>query len=113
MTPHLAGMTCPLCNSSLAMPMHEPPIDGDVFVCPGCIAVSGLVGSDCVALSEAELISLRAARPELVAEMDERRIALARHWASEGRAPTLFGAVAANMFLTRGADSLRLPGRDR
>lgn len=105
--PDLTGLSCPIC--SIAMILRLPVEDGDVFTCPGCIGIVGVVGIDCVALAENELRQLRVDLPQMVAELEARRIELAKLWAAQGHAPTIFGVVAAQMYLQSGEQSLLLP----
>lgn len=103
--------SCPICCAFIAVP--QDACLADVFVCCGCIAVVQYRGATCESLSESELRALRAESPATVAALEQDRIDLAKRWIEEERAPTIFAAVAAQLYVTRGPDSLRLPGKPR
>lgn len=106
---HAASLRCAICRSALGMPSDNPAIDGDWFVCPGCIGVNVVHNGECHAAGEAEITELGEIEPELIEAMDARRIELAKGWAENRNAPTLFASIATLMYEQRGPDSLRLP----
>lgn len=108
----MTAFTCPICRSPVQLLDQERHDEGSVTICPGCIAVVGLTEREWVALNEAELIGLADHRPDVYDSLEKDRVEMARRWAKHGGEPTIFAEVAAEMYRTRGADSMRLPRRE-